>query len=64
MLSLVEEYEISSNQLEKNLSGQKVSRYFSELGSVSNSTNRRELMDLWFRMWSRSRVRVVPFYRL
>jgi hypothetical protein len=50
MLSLVEENEISSNQLEKNLSRQKVLKYFSELGSVSNSTNRRELMDLWFRM--------------
>jgi hypothetical protein len=38
--------EFWSNGLQKNLSWQKVLRYFRDLGPASNSANRRELIDL------------------
>lgn len=58
---LIAKMEFSNNQLETtNRSRQKVLRYFPDLGSVSNSTNQQELIDLWSRLWSRNWVRVVP----
>ena len=56
---LYRKMKLSSIRLEANLSRQFVSGYFPDLGAVSNSTNRQELIDLWSQMWPRNRVRVV-----
>jgi hypothetical protein len=53
--------EFWSNGVANNLSWQKVSRYFLDLGSVSNLEIGQELIDLWSIMWLRnnaSRCRV------
>ena len=51
-----------SNGVSNNLSRQKVSRFFLDLGSVSNSLFGSELMDLWSDLRCRNRVRMLPYW--